>query len=469
MAEQNDLPFDVLVVGAGPGGYVAAIRAAHHGLRVGIVEKDDRLGGTCLLRGCIPTKSLLHSADLLRDLRNAKEFGILAKEIGFDFSGVQRARGKAVSKSAAGVDYLMRSNKVTVLRGTARFVDPHTLQIHGAGAPVTVKAHHIVLATGSVPRPLPTLPVQAPQVVTSDEILEFAQPPKSMAVLGAGAVGVEFASVFQTFGTDVTVIEMQDVLLPSEDTDVSAEFTKIYKKRGIQCLTQTKLAGATLKNGGVELTLESKGAESTLQVDTLLVAIGRAPVSAELNLAAAGVEVEAGGYIAIDTLMRTSCKHIFAIGDVVRTPWLAHVASAEGILASDVIANKDPQPLDYLQTPSCTYSNPEVGSVGLTERGAKARGYTVKTGKFPFSAVPKARLSGHTDGFVKIVSDAKYDEILGIHILGTHATDLIAEACVAKRLECTTEELARTIHAHPTLSEGVLEAAHATLGKAMHL
>ncbi len=460
--------FDVVVIGAGPGGYVAAIRAAHHGLKVAVIEKDARLGGTCLLRGCIPTKSLLHSADLLRDLRQAKEFGILAGNVEVDFAGVQRARSKVVSKSAAGVDYLMRSNKVSVLSGTASFVDPHTLRVEGK-SPTTVRAKHVVVATGSVPRPLPSLPVEAPYVVTSDELLEFPKVPRTMAVLGAGAVGVEFASVFRSFGAEVTVIEMADRPLPIEDEDVGREFARIYKKRGIDCRTSTKLTASRRVDAGVELTLAGPDGESKLTVETLLVAIGRRPVVESLHLERAGIAVDKDGYIPVDPLLHTQAAHIFAIGDVIRTPWLAHVASAEGILVSDVIAGKNPAPLNYLQTPSCTYSDPEVGSVGLTEKAAIAKGYAVKTGKFPFSAVAKARIGGHTDGFVKIVADKKYDEILGVHILGNHATDLIAEACVAMRLECTTEELANTIHAHPTLAEGVLEAAHATLGKAMHI
>ncbi len=461
--------FDVVVIGAGPGGYVAAIRAAHHGLKTAIVEKDTRLGGTCLLRGCIPTKSLLHSADLLSDLQHAKDFGIIAGDVSFDFGGVQKARDKIVSKSAAGVDYLMRSNKIEVLHGTAQFKDKQTLSIESAKGSETVRAKNIIIATGSVPRQLPSIKIDGKHFVTSDEILELKEPPKSLAVLGAGAVGVEFASVYARFGAKVSVIEMLDAMVPIEDAEVSKEFERLYKKRGIACLTGTKMQQAVLKDGQVQLTLQSKDKTWTESCEMLLVAVGRAPVTKELKLDAVGVKTDQGGYVEVDPLMRTSVPHIFAIGDVVRTPWLAHIASAEGILASDFIAGKDPKPLNYLQTPSCTYSDPEIGSVGLTVRAAKERGYKVKVGKFPFSAVAKARISGHTDGFVMIVSDQKYDEILGVHIIGPHATDLIAEACVAMRLECTTEELANTIHAHPTLSESVLEAAHATLGRAMHM
>jgi dihydrolipoamide dehydrogenase len=282
-------------------------------------------------------------------------------------------------------------------------------------------------------------------------------------------VGVEFASVYARFGAKVTVVEMQDALVPVEDAEVSKEFERLFKKRGITSYTGTKLEKAEVKGGEVVATLANKEKSWTETAEMLLVAIGRAPVTQDVGLDAVGIKADKGGYVEVDSLMRTSVPNIYAIGDIVRTPWLAHVASAEGIVAVDHIAGKDPHPLNYLQVPGCTYSDPEIGSIGLTERAAKEKGYTVKVGKFPFSAVPKARILGNTDGFVKIVSDAKYDEVLGVHIIGPHATDLIAEAGVALRLECTTEELAHTIHAHPTLSEGVLEAAHAAMGRPIHM
>ena len=461
--------FDVIVIGSGPGGYVAAIRAAHLGLKTAIVEKDKRLGGTCLLRGCIPTKSLLHSADLLEELRHAKDFGILAGEVGFDFAGVQKAREKAVQKGAAGVDYLMRQNKIEVFSGHGRLKDRTTVTVDGASGQETLQAKHIILATGSVPRNVPFIKIDSKHFVSSDEILELKEPPKSLIVLGAGAVGVEFASVYKRFGTEVTVVEMLDTLVPIEDTDVSREFEKLFKKRGVKSHLGTKLEKVEVKNNAVVATLSKDGKSFTETAEMLLVAVGRAPVTQDVGLQAVGIAADKGGYVEVDGLMRTNVENIYAIGDIVRTPWLAHIASAEGILAADHIAGHDPKPLNYLQTPSCTYSDPEVGSVGLTERAAKEKGYKLKVGKFPFSAIAKARISGNTDGFVKIVSEERYDEILGVHIIGPHATDLIAEACVALRLECTTEELAHTIHAHPTLSEGVLEAAHATMGRALHM
>lgn len=461
--------YDVIVIGAGPGGYVAAIRAAHQGLKVAIVERDKRLGGTCLLRGCIPTKSLLHSADLLESMRGAHDFGIVAKDVGFDFSGVQKARDKQVVKGAAGVAYLMKSNKIDVLKGHGRVESAHTVSVSDGGQVERYEGQSVIIATGSMPRHVGAFKIDGKHFVTSDEILELKEPPKSLVILGAGAVGCEFASVYSRFGTACTIVEMQEHLVPVEDVDISREYAKLLKKRGISSYTGTKFESSEIKGGMVHATLSQGDKRWVEAAEMVLVAIGRAPVTEDVGLDAIGVKRDQGGYIEVDGLMRTAVPGVYAIGDVVRTPWLAHVASAEAVVAADHIAGKEVQPLDYNKIPGCTYSDPEIGSIGLTERGAVAQGYTVKVGKFPFSAVAKARILGEQDGFVKIISDAKYDEILGVHIIGPHATDLIAEACVALRLECTTEELAHTIHAHPTLSESVLEAAHATLGRPMHL
>ena len=461
--------YDVIVIGSGPGGYVAAVRAAHNGLKVAIVEKDKRLGGTCLLRGCIPTKALLHSADLLEEIKHAKDFGITVGDVQVDFAGVQKSREKQVVKGSAGVDYLMKSNKIEVFKGHGRLKDKNTVEVKTEGGSETLKGKAIILATGSVPRSLPFLKIDGKHFVSSDEILELEKPPKSLIVLGAGAVGVEFASVYSRFGSKVTVVEMLDALVPIEDSEVSKEFERLFRKRGVTSFTGTKLEKAEVKNGEVVVSLSNKDKSWTETAEMLLVAVGRAPVTQDVGLKEIGVNVDKGGFVEVDELMQTNVEGIYAIGDIVRTPWLAHVASAEGILAADHIAGKEVHALNYLQVPSCTYSDPEVGSVGLTERAAKEKGYTVKVGKFPFSAVPKARINGNTDGFVKVVSDAQYDEVLGVHIIGPRATDLIAEACVALRLECTTEELAHTIHAHPTLAEGVLEAAHAAMGRPIHM
>lgn len=462
--------FDVIVIGSGPGGYVAAIRAAQLGKKTAVVERDPQLGGTCLLRGCIPTKSLLHAADILETMRHAKDHGIHAGEITFDFAGVQAGRAKQVSKGAAGVAYLMKKNKITVLAGHGRLAGANTVVVSDGKGAGSYEAKHIIIATGSVPRVLPHVPVDGTHVVTSDEMLTVKEPPKRLIIMGAGAVGVEFASVFSRFGSACTVVEMQDTLVPVEDTEVSVEFGRLLQKRGIAVRTRTKLTGAKIRDGVIHATFQdAEGKEVTQEAEMMLVAIGRAPQTQDLGLDTIEVERDAGGFLAVDGFMRTATPNVYAIGDVVRTPWLAHVASSEGILAIDHLAGEHAEPINYKLTPGCTYSSPEIGSVGLTERAAKEAGYTVKVGKFPFSAVAKARILGDTDGFVKIVADAKYDEVLGVHIVGPHATDLIAEACVAMRLECTTQELAHTMHAHPSLSESIVEAAHATLGQAMHM
>lgn len=461
--------YDVIVIGSGPGGYVAAVRAAHLGLKTALVEKDDRLGGTCLLRGCIPTKSLLHSADLLEDLRHAKDHGVTAGDVGFDFGGVQKAREKVVTKSAAGVSYLMKQNKIDVHSGFGKLRDPQTVEIETKGDKKTIKGKSIILATGSVPRQIPFIKVDGKHFVSSDEILELKKPPKSLIILGAGAVGVEFASIYRRFGTECTVVEMLDALLPLEDHEVSKEFEKAFRKRGITSLTGHKLEKAEIEGGEVVAAVAGKNGAQTLRAEMLLVAVGRAPVTSNLDLDRVGIPVDKGGFIAVDGLMRTSVPNIYAIGDIVRTPQLAHTASAEGILAVDHIAGHNPQPINYLHNPGATYSDPEVGSVGLTERAAREQGYDVKIGKFPFSALGKARIMGKTEGFVKIVAEKKYDEVLGVHIIGPRATDLISEAVVALRMEITAEEYAHTIHAHPTLTEAVMEAAHGAVDRPIHL
>ena len=462
--------YDVVVIGSGPGGYVAAIRAAHNGLKTALVEKDPKLGGTCLLRGCIPTKALLHSADLVSEIAHGKDFGVTATAV-VDWAGVQKARTRAVDKSAAGVTYLMKQNKVDVLRGRGRIAGPHAVAVTGdAGKETRLEAKFIVVATGSVPKRLPVLEVDGKRVVTSDEILELGAPPKSLLVLGAGAVGVEFASIYSRFGADTTVVEMLPRALPLEDEEVSAEFEKAMRKRGIKILTSTKVEKAVVEADKVTATLaRAEGGTETLSAEMVLVAVGRAPQTSGLGLEELGIEVDKAGYVAVDGLMRTRVPYVYAIGDIVRTPALAHVASAEGILAVDHAAGKSVHPLKVRNMPSCTYTDPEVASVGLSEKAAREAGYTVKVGRFPFSASAKARIMGATEGFAKVVADAKYDEVLGVHLIGAHATDMIAEACVALQLECTTEELAHTIHPHPTLTEAVMEAAHGALGRPIHL
>ncbi|MEM6531308.1 MAG: dihydrolipoyl dehydrogenase [Myxococcota bacterium] len=463
--------YDVIVIGSGPGGYVAAVRAGQNGLKCAIVEKDDRLGGTCLLRGCIPTKSMLHSADLVSEFENAKKLGLIKGDVEFDWGVVQSQREDVVKKSAAGVDYLMKTNKVDVHKGFGSLKDKNTVVVEDAsGKKTELSAKNIILATGSVPKVIPPFPVDGKFIVTSDEILELKKPPKSLVVLGAGAVGTEFASVYSRFGTEVTLVEMMDRVLPIEDPDVSKELQRALKKRKIDVKVSTKLEKAELTGSGVKCTLADKNGKTVeKEFEMLLVAIGRSAVTGKLNLDTVGVDHDKDGYISVDEYNRTSVPNIYAIGDILRTPWLAHVASAQAILAVDHLSGKKVHTINYRTIPNCTYCHPEVASVGLTEPKAKEMGYEVKVGKFPFSALGKARVIHQTEGFVKIITDAKYDEILGIHMIGPHVTDMLAEGVLALQLETTGEELAHVIHPHPTLSEAVLEAAHGTVGKPIHI
>ena len=459
--------FDVTVIGAGPGGYVAAIRAAQVGLKTAIIEKDKDLGGTCLLRGCIPTKELLHSAHVYELVNNPAEFGVSVEGVKLHFDKVMARKNRVVAKLSKGVDFLMKKHKITVFKGTGGFEGKGRVTVKdGAGLRREIPTKNVIIATGSAPRLLPGLQIESPRVVTSDELLDFEHVPKSMIVLGAGAVGVEFASVFKRFSADVTIIEMLDRLVPIEDEETSAELQRAFRKRGIASLVKTRFESAKVNDGGVEVTYSgADGKQGTISAETLLVAVGRRPYTEGLGLENTRIQVDRG-YIKVDEYMRAAEPNVYAIGDVIPTPWLAHVASKEGCLAAEHIAGRNPQPINYDHVPNCTYCEPEIGSVGLSEAKARERGYQVKVGKFPFSALGKAMILGETEGFVKVVTDAKYDEVLGVHIIGPHATDLLAEACVAMGLEATAEELGHIMHAHPTLSEALMEAAEAVHGMA---
>ena len=452
--------FDVIVIGAGPGGYSAAIRAAQVGLKTAIVERDPNLGGTCLLRGCIPTKEYLHSAHLADTMKHAAEFGIEVSEYKINFESVYQRKNKIVDQLSKGVAFLMKKNKITVFKGHGKMEGKGKVTVTDAdGKAQTIDTKNVIIATGSAPRLLPGLEVNAPRVVTSDELLEIRQIPKSMVVLGAGAVGVEFASVFAHFGSAVTIIELLPRIVPIEDEEVSKELTRVYKKRKINVLTDTRFQSAKVNQDDVEITyVDSKGKEGKVTCETLLVATGRRAVTEGLGVENTKLEMERG-YIKVDEFMRTAEPNVYAIGDVIPTPWLAHVAAKEGCVAAEHIAGKNPRPINYNLVPNCTYCHPEIGSIGLTEAKAKEKGYNVKVGKFPFSALAKAKILGETDGFVKVIADAKYDEVLGVHIIGPQATDLLAEASVALGLEATAEELGHIMHAHPTLSESMMEAA----------
>ena len=469
MAEQ----FDVTIIGSGPGGYVAAIRAGQLGLKVAIIEKekDARLGGTCGLRGCIPTKALLNAAHLYEKAGHFADYGLKVEGLSYDWAGVQKYKSDVVAKNSAGVTYLMKKNKATIFNGFGKIVGKGKVEVALAdGKTQTIETKNIIIATGSIVRPVPGFETDGKQVVNSDHILELTSVPKSMIVMGSGAVGVEFASVFHRFGCDTTVVELVDRIVPLEDADVSKELHRSYKKSGIKCETGIKLDKLTKDKKGVKVSgKNSKGADVTFEAEMLLVAVGRMPMIENLGLENTKVVVNPRGTIKVNEYCETDEPNVFAIGDVIDTAWLAHLASKEGILVVEKIAGKKVEPIKQNLVPNCTYCDPEVASVGMTEAKAIEAGYDVKVGKFPFSASGKARILGETDGFVKIISEKKYDEVLGVHIIGPHATELLAEACVAMALESTADELGRIIHAHPTVSESIMEAAEGVHDLTIHM
>jgi len=469
MAEQ----FDVTIIGSGPGGYVAAVRAGQLGLKVAIVEKEAgaRLGGTCGLRGCIPTKALLNAAHLYEKAGHFENFGLKIKDLSFDWAGVQKYKNDVVSKNSAGVSYLMKKNKATVFNGFGKINGKGKVEVTlEGGKKETIDTKNIIIATGSVVRPIPGFETDGKQVVNSDHILELENVPKSMIVMGSGAVGVEFASVYARFGCDTTVVELLDRIVPIEDADVSKELERSFKKRGIKCMTGVKLDKMEKTKKSVKVSgKDSKGNAVNLEAEMLLVAVGRMPYLEGLGLENTKVKVTERGVVEVNEYCETAEPGIFAIGDVINTPWLAHLASKEGIMVVEKLAGKTVKPINLRLVPNCTYCDPEVASVGLTEAKAKEMGYDVKVGKFPLSASGKARILGETDGFVKIVAEKKYDEVLGVHLIGAHATELLAEACVAMALETTADELGRIIHAHPTVSEVVMEAAEGVHDLAIHI
>ena len=469
--------FDIVVIGSGTGGYVAAIRAAQLGLRVAVVERQPALGGTCLNWGCIPTKALLEHAHALKIAQDASEWGINfgkadAKPT-IDMARVQQRKNKIVTGITKGVEFLFKKNKIEWVKGTGRLAGNGKVEVSGDAAR-TLTAREIIVATGSSPRSVPGVDLDGKIVITSDEAVNLAEVPKSMAIMGSGAVGVEFASIFRRFGAEVTIIELLPRLVPNEDEAVSAELEKAFRKRGIAVKTTTKVTSARVKGGSVTIEMQSAdGKTESLTVEKLLVATGRGPVTDGLGAAEAGLTLDRG-YIKVDNLFRTGVAGISAVGDVITMgtgahPQLAHLSSAEGVLLAERIAGRDVRPINYDHVPGCTYCDPEIGSIGLTEKEAAARGFDVTVGTFPFGVLGRAKIAGETEGFVKIVAEKKYDEVLGVHMIGARATELVAEAGVALRLECTVEELIRTIHAHPTMSEAVSEAAHAVHGAAIHI
>jgi dihydrolipoamide dehydrogenase len=470
--------YDVVVVGAGTGGYVAAIRAAQLGLKTAVVEKQKALGGTCLLWGCIPTKALLEHAHALKVVQQAREWGVILPAAGaavaLDMNQVHTRKDRIVNGLSKGVEFLFKKNHIDWIKGTARLTGNGRVDVFEGEKQTLRAAREIVVATGSTPRGVPGIAIDHKRIITSDEAIHLREVPASVAIIGSGAVGVEFASIFRRFGSEVTILELLPRLVPVEDEAISSELAKSFRKQGITSHTGAKVTGAAVRGDVVEIDVElADGIRQQLRTAYLLVATGRAPVTEGLDPGGVGLETEKG-YIRVDAEYRTSVPGIRAIGDVIAMddaphPQLAHVSSAEGIVAAERIAGQPSRALNYDHVPACTYCDPEISSVGLTEHEARVRGYDVRVGTFPFGVLGRAKMAAETEGFVKIVAEGKYDEVLGVHMIGARSTELVAEATAALRLEATVEELIRTIHAHPTFSEAVGEAAHAVHGAAIHL
>lgn len=467
--------YDVVVIGSGTGGYVAAIRAAQLGLETAVVERAPVLGGTCLNWGCIPTKALLEHAHALKIAQDWKEWGLTIGQatVGIDMNQVHARKDKIVKGLTGGIELLFKKNKIDWIKGSARLAGKGKVEVTEGEKQTLTARKQIIVATGSTPRSVPGIEIDRKRIITSDEAIHMKEIPKSIVIMGSGAVGVEFGSIFRRFGSEVTIIELLPRIVPVEDEAVSAELEKSFKKQGIKLLTGTKVTSAKAGANGVDIEAQAPDGKTTkINADYLLVAIGRGPVTTGLGAEEAGLQMDRG-YVRVDQEFKTSVPGISAIGDVITFekpghPQLAHLSSAEGIVLAERIAGQEYRPINYDQVPGCTYCAPEIGSVGLTEKAAQERGYDVKTGMFKFGVLARARMAGETEGFVKIVFDKKYDEILGVHMIGPRATELVAEATVALKLECTVEELVRTIHAHPTMSEAVGEAAHAAHGAAIH-
>jgi dihydrolipoamide dehydrogenase len=463
------MTYDVIILGSGPGGYSAAVRAGQYGLKTAIIEKDSKLGGTCLHVGCIPTKAFLHTADVWERFKHSTEEGIHCENPRLDFPAVGTRKNNIVNKHAKGVEFLMKKNKVEVIKGYGRLAGPGKIEVTSESGKQIVEAKNIVLATGSEARMLPGLQPDAKRILTNIEILNLQEVPKSLAILGAGAVGVEFASCFHRFGSKVSVFEMLPRIVPVEDEEVSKELERVFKKSGIRVETGARTENIQKTDTGVRFSATlANGKQETVEADALLVAIGRKPNTDSIGLEGTRIETERG-FIKVDQFQRTGEPGVYAIGDIVAgTPQLAHVATAEGMVAIAHIAGKPVTPVNKGRIPGATYTDPGIGSVGLTEAQAKAQGYDVKVGKFPFVANSKATILGSHDGFVKIVTDQTYGEILGVHIIGPEAYELIGEGVLAMESEATVETLMHTIHAHPTIYEAVGEAFNAVYGLAIN-
>ena len=462
------LQFDLVVVGSGPGGYVAAIRASQLGLKVAVIERES-LGGICLNWGCIPTKALLKSAQVFEYMQHAQDYGITVKEASFDFGAVvQRSRGVADGMSK-GVTFLLKKNKVEVIFGTGKLLAPGKVEVTKAdGGKEIVEAKSIILATGARARQLPALPIDDKKIIGYRKAMTLEQMPKRLVVVGSGAIGVEFAYFYRTMGAEVTLVEFLPRIVPVEDEDVSRQMEKSFKKIGVNVMTSAEVTKVDTAGEGCKVTVKTAKGDQQIDCDLVLSAAGVVTNLENIGLEELGIKVERGRVI-VDDFYQTNVPGIYAIGDIVPGPALAHVASAEGIICVEKIAGHHPEPLNYQNIPGCTYAQPEIASVGLTEKEAKEKGYDVLVGKFPFSASGKASAAGAKDGFVKVIFDKKYGEWLGAHMIGANVTEMIAEVVVARKLETTGHEIIKAVHPHPTMSEAIMEAAAAAYGEVIHL
>jgi dihydrolipoamide dehydrogenase len=465
--------YDVAIIGSGPAGYTAAIRAGQYGLKTALIEKDGFLGGTCLHVGCIPTKALLFNAELWDHLKDAKEFGIEGVDARkLNWAAIQERKSKIVAKHAKGLEFLMKKNKVDTVKGYGKLTGPAqngilTVEVANDGKSSQLKAKNVLLATGSEARMLPGLDADD-RVLTNIEILSLKEMPKSLVIVGAGAVGVEFASIYRSFGCEVTIVEMLPRLVPVEDEEVSKELSRVYRKRGINFHTGAKVERVERTKAGIAVTISVDGKPQKIEAEKILIAVGRKPRTENVGLEKTKIKPERG-FIQVDSWMHTAEPGVYAVGDIVLgSPQLAHVGAMEALVAVAKIAGKPAKPINPEHIPGATYCYPEIGSVGLTETKAREAGYNIKVGKFPFTANSRASIVGQHEGFIKIVSDAEYGEILGVHIIGPQATELIAEAVAAMELEATVEDLMWTIHAHPTLAEAMLDASNSVYGMAIN-
>jgi len=460
--------YDLLVIGSGPGGYEAAIRAAQLGMKVGVVERD-RLGGICLNWGCVPTKALLRSAEIAQLLNRAKDFGLKVNGIGFDFSAIIRRSREIADKLSKGVAYLFRKNNVEHLQGFGRFVNQSTVEVLRDEKVVgTYRAKRVLIATGGKPKSLPGVPFDHKRILTSTDAMLLESPPSKMVIIGAGPIGIEFAYFYTTFGTKVSIIEMMPTILPLEDIEITKHLAARLSKMGIEIFVESRVETVELAESGVRVSVATRDGAKVFDGDVALVAVGVEGNVENIGLESLGVEVNRS-FIKVDERYRTNIEGIYAIGDVIGAPMLAHVASAEGIAAVEWMAGIDRQPVNYSNIPSCTYAVPQVARIGITEQEALQKGLEIKVGRFPFRANGKSLALGESEGFAKLIFDAKYGELLGAHIIGPEATELIAELGVAKTLESTAKEIIRTVHAHPTLSEAIMEAAAQAYGEAINI